>query len=233
MPASVNLRTDYSAEELRRLAKNAKTISQGRRLLSLAAVLDGMSRADAARIGGMDRQTLRDWVHRFNAAGPDGLLDNWSKGRAPRLSTAQKGRTGGDRRSRSRTGKSTASCAGGASIFKRVIKERFGVEYHERHVGTLSADGSASLTSARARAIPARTPRSSRLIKKLRANAEGASGRCPRKAFRWKSGFRTKRASARRTALSAMGETRLAASPASRSALRERLSLRRDLPGAR
>ena len=79
MPASVTLRRDYSAEELRRLAKSAQTISQGRRLLSLAAVMDGMSRADAARIGGMDRQTLRDWVHRFNEAGPDGLLDNWSK----------------------------------------------------------------------------------------------------------------------------------------------------------
>jgi transposase len=90
MPASVSLRTDFSAEELRRLAKCATTVSQGRRLLSLAAVLDGMSRADAARIGGMDRQSLRDWVHRFNAAGPDGLLDNWSKGPAPRLSAVQK-----------------------------------------------------------------------------------------------------------------------------------------------
>ena len=82
MPASVTLRTDYSAEELRRLAKSAKSVSQGRRFLSLAAVRDGMSRADAARIGGMDRQTLRDWVHRFNEAGPDGLLDHWSKGPA-------------------------------------------------------------------------------------------------------------------------------------------------------
>jgi putative transposase len=59
-------------------------------LLSLATVLDGMSRAEAARIGGMERQTLRDWVHRFNAAGPDGLLDNWASGPAPRLSAAQK-----------------------------------------------------------------------------------------------------------------------------------------------
>jgi hypothetical protein len=70
MPASVTLRTDFSAEDLRRRAKSAATVSQGPRLLSLAAVLDGMSRADAARVGGMDRQTLRDWVHRFNEAGP-------------------------------------------------------------------------------------------------------------------------------------------------------------------
>jgi transposase len=65
MPAPVSLRTDFSADELRRLAKRAKDANQSRRLLSLAAVLDGMNRADAARIGGMDRQTLRDWVHRF------------------------------------------------------------------------------------------------------------------------------------------------------------------------
>ena len=63
MPAPVRLRTDYTAGELRRLAATTRHVNQSRRLLSLAAVLDGMSRADAARIGGMDRQTLRDWVH--------------------------------------------------------------------------------------------------------------------------------------------------------------------------
>ena len=70
MPSAVKLRTDFTAGELRRLAKKAKDVNQSRRLLSLAAVLDGMSRTEAAMIGGMDRQTLRDWVHRFNAAGP-------------------------------------------------------------------------------------------------------------------------------------------------------------------
>ena len=55
----------------------------------MAGVLDGMNRAQAARIGGMDRQTLRDWVHRFNAHGPDGLKDSWSKGNPPRLSADQ------------------------------------------------------------------------------------------------------------------------------------------------
>ena len=73
MPAPVRLRTDFSTTELRRLAKKAKDANRSRRLLSLAAVLDGKSRAEAATIGGMDRQTLRDWVHRFNTAGPDGL----------------------------------------------------------------------------------------------------------------------------------------------------------------
>lgn len=89
MGSAVELRTDYSAGELRRLARVSKDVRQGSRLLSIAAVLDGMSRADAARIGGMDRQTLRDWVHRFNAEGLDGLRVKPGKGGLPRLTAAQ------------------------------------------------------------------------------------------------------------------------------------------------
>lgn len=89
MAAAVKLRTDYSASDLRRLAAASKHANQSRRLLSLAAVLDGMDREQAARIGGMDRQTLRDWVHRFDEQGPDGLRDIRSKGHPPRLSRAQ------------------------------------------------------------------------------------------------------------------------------------------------
>ena len=67
MPSAVRLREDYSAEALRTSARRSKNVNQSRRLLSLAAVRDGMDRGAAAKIGGMDRQTLRDWVHRFNA----------------------------------------------------------------------------------------------------------------------------------------------------------------------
>jgi len=70
MSAAVKLRTDYSAFHLRRLAAGSRHANQSRRLLSLAAVLDGMDREQAARMGGMDRQTLRDWVHRFNGIPP-------------------------------------------------------------------------------------------------------------------------------------------------------------------
>ena len=64
--------------------------SQSRRLLSLNAVQDGMDRGSAAQIGGMmDRQTLRDWVHRFNGSGLEGLVDNWTEGPKPRLSAEQ------------------------------------------------------------------------------------------------------------------------------------------------
>ena len=69
MASALDIRSDYSAADLRRLAKRSKDNNQSRRLLSLAAVMDGMNRTDAARIGGMDRQTLRDWVHRFNEIG--------------------------------------------------------------------------------------------------------------------------------------------------------------------
>jgi transposase len=89
MATAVKVRTDFSAAELRRVAAASKHANQSRRLLSIAAVLDGMSRAAAARIGGMDRQTLRDWVHRFNESGPEGLKDSWSKGHPPRLSAEQ------------------------------------------------------------------------------------------------------------------------------------------------
>ena len=89
MPSAARLRDDYSAQALRALARRSKDANQSRRLLSLAAVRDGMDRGSAAKIGGMDRQTLRDWVHRFNASGPDGLIDNWTEGPKPRLSEAQ------------------------------------------------------------------------------------------------------------------------------------------------
>ena len=63
MATAIAIRSDYSAAQLRLLASKTKDANQSRRLLSLAAVLEGMNRTDAARIGGMDRQTLRDWVH--------------------------------------------------------------------------------------------------------------------------------------------------------------------------
>jgi len=66
MSGAIALRDDYTSDELRTLACRVGDVRQSRRLLSLAAVYDGMSRAQAAKIGAMDRQTLRNWVHRFN-----------------------------------------------------------------------------------------------------------------------------------------------------------------------
>jgi putative transposase len=85
MGQAISVRTDYTASEVRRFAKHAKDAAQARRLLAIAAVLDGASREDAAKIGGMDRQTLRDWVIRFNKQGPDGLVNIPSPGAPPKL----------------------------------------------------------------------------------------------------------------------------------------------------
>jgi transposase len=95
-----------------------------------------MSRAEAARIGGMDRQTLRDWVHRFNAQGPDGLKDIRSTGNPPRLSGEQLAalaeivETGPDR-------EKNGVVRWRRIDLKRVVEERFGVVYHERSIGKL------------------------------------------------------------------------------------------------
>jgi transposase len=133
MESPVRLRTDYSSAQLRQLARLSKDSNQSRRLLSLAAVLDGMSRADAAKIGGMDRQTLRDWVHRFNARGLDGLVDIHAGGRQPRLTPDQKAElaqiveTGPD--------PATHGVVRWRRVdIQRVIKERYGVDYHERYI---------------------------------------------------------------------------------------------------
>lgn len=82
-------RTDYTAIALRRLAAQSDDADQTRRLLAIAMVLDGAERADAARLVGMDRQTLRDWVHRYNQQGVDGLLSRKSPGAAGKLTEAQ------------------------------------------------------------------------------------------------------------------------------------------------
>src|SRR5262245_27426258 len=85
MGQAIPVRTDYTAGEVRRLAQRAKDAAQARRLLAIAAVLDGASREEAAKIGGMDRQTLRDWVIRFNEQGADGLINIPSAGVPPKL----------------------------------------------------------------------------------------------------------------------------------------------------
>jgi transposase len=82
-------RQELDAEGLRREAVRCDNTSAARRMLALAQVLDGASREEAARAAGMDRQTLRDWVHRYNAEGLDGLRDRPHPGPSSRLSPEQ------------------------------------------------------------------------------------------------------------------------------------------------
>ena len=150
MAKAIDVRGDYSAAALRRLAAASKNANQSRRLLSLAAVKDGMDRADAARIGGMDRQTLRDWVHRFNAQGPDGLLDRWSKGSPPRLFPAQQAELA--QLVETKPDRAVQGVVRWRRVdLQRVVLERFGVTYHERTIGKLLKALGFSHISARPR----------------------------------------------------------------------------------
>ena len=85
MGQALAVRSDFTAGDVRGFARRAKDAAQTRRLLAIAAVLDGASREDAAKIGGMDRQTLRDWVIRFNEQGPEGLINTPSPGAPAKL----------------------------------------------------------------------------------------------------------------------------------------------------
>ena len=89
MGAALPVRGDIPAAELRRLARFEADGRVACRLLALANALDGMSRERAAKQAGMDRQTLRDWVIRFNAAGVEGLRDRPRSGRPPFLDEGQ------------------------------------------------------------------------------------------------------------------------------------------------
>ena len=90
MSVPIPLRVDFEAVQLRGLARKTKDGPQARRLLALAAIYDGAKRTEAAKIGGVGLQIIRDWVLRFNARGPDGLLDGKSPGRPSRLNDAQR-----------------------------------------------------------------------------------------------------------------------------------------------
>jgi len=90
MGRAVALREDFDGAVLRRLAKGTKDAAQSRRLLALAEIYDGSKRTDAARIGDVGLQVIRDWVLRFNAKGPDGLIDGKAAGKPRKLNDGQR-----------------------------------------------------------------------------------------------------------------------------------------------
>ncbi len=150
MSAAVKLQDEVSADELRAMARASRDTRQCRRLLALAAVAEGRSRSEAAALGGMDRQTLPDWVHRFNAEGAAGLLDRKLGGRPAKLTAGQKAElaalaeAGPDR-------EETGLVRWRRVDLKAVIEDRFGVVYHERSVSRLLHELGFSHMSARPR----------------------------------------------------------------------------------
>ena len=129
-------RLELSPEELRRAARRTADSDQARRLLAIALVLEGASRTEAARVTGMDRQTLRDWVIRFNEEGVEGLSDRPHPGRPAQLTPAQLAALAQlveDGPDIAVHGVVRWRCVD----LRAQIKERFGVEMSERHVGRL------------------------------------------------------------------------------------------------
>ncbi len=136
MPAAIRIRDDYSGDELRRLASTARDGAQARRLMALAGIADGKSRAEAAAIGLMQAQTLRDWVIRFNEKGPDGLINRKPPGRASKFTSAQK------RELEQIVEEGPANHVPGLVRWRRIdlvhlVRERFDVECHETTIGSL------------------------------------------------------------------------------------------------
>jgi transposase len=129
-------RKDYTAAALRVAASRTRDGDAARRMLALAHVLDGGSRGEAARLCGMDRQTLRDWVHRYNAEGLAGLHDRPHPGPPSRLNREQQGQVARWVREGPKLSEH------GVMRWRRVdlareIEKRFGVKLAERSVGAL------------------------------------------------------------------------------------------------
>ena len=160
----IELRDDYSAGDLRALARTSRDAKQARRLMALAGVADGLSRTEAALIGLMDRQTLRDWVHRFNEQGPEGLIDRKSTGPKSKLTAGQLA-----------TLKEIVAAGPDPEIdgvvrwrcadLVKLVKARFGVGYHESSIGKLLRSRGFSHVSARPR-HPRQNPETIEAFKK-------------------------------------------------------------------
>lgn len=136
MPAAIELRDDWDAAGVRAAARGAQDADQVRRLLAIAAVYEGQDRGAAAQLGAMERQTLRDWVHRFNSEGPDGLRDRKPPGVKRRLTAAQEAElvklieAGPEV---DRDGVVRWRCVD----LQQLILARWGVDYHERTIGKI------------------------------------------------------------------------------------------------
>ena len=136
--ATAITRTDISARELRFIAKRTRDCRVVRRILAIALVLEGVDRATSARSSGMDRQTLRDWVHRYNCGGIAELSDRRGKGVKPRLSPTQQARFVAGFEAWVEAGPNPVKdgvvrwrCAD----LQARVEDAFGVKLHERTIG--------------------------------------------------------------------------------------------------
>src|SRR5215212_7331868 len=189
-------RKGLDAGELRREAARRRDARAARRMLALALVLEGSSREEAARHAGMDRQTLRDWVHRYNAEGLAGLRDRPRSGRKPRL-TAEQGAELAAAVERGPDPDRDGVVRWRRVDLRALIKARYDVELHERSVGKVLRRLGFARLSVRPR-HPLSDPAAQAAFKK--ASPSWWRERCPSApaASRSRSGSRMRPASASR-----------------------------------
>ena len=189
-------RLDLTAQELRKAASAEKDGAAARRILALALVLDGVDRETAAQTCGMDRQTLRDWVHRYNAEGLSGLGNRKPPGRGSKLTAQQRAalaelvETGPD------------PARHGVVRWRRIdlrdeLQRQFGIALHERSVGKVLAKLGYRRLSVRPRHPQADEEAQDAFKKTLPRPSRSGSPTMP-SASRSKSGSRTRRALANR-----------------------------------
>jgi transposase len=177
-------RMDLDAGGLRASAARAKDAAAARRMLALALVLEGHSRTEAARAAGMDRQTLRDWVHRYNAAGLEGLTNHVKPGGPPRKLTAEQEMSVAEWVRKGPTLEEHKVVRWRCCDLRDEIARRFGVEMHERTVGKLLARLNFSRVSVRPR-HPEQDMAAQEAHKKIRrAGRRGHSWSCQGQADR-------------------------------------------------
>ena len=142
-------RTELDAAGLRAVAGRSRDAAAARRMLALALVLEGESRADAARAAGMDRQTLRDWVHRYNAEGLDGLENRPERGRPERRLTPEQEAVVGEWVRQGPILAEHKVIRWRLVDLRDEIDRKFGVRFHERSIGKLMARLNFSRVSVR------------------------------------------------------------------------------------
>src|SRR5947208_1599915 len=189
-------RKELGAVGLRREARRCRDTAASRRMLAPALVLEGASREEAARAAGMDRQTLRDWVHRYDAEGLAGLRDRPRSGRRPRLTPGQEAELA------AAVEQGPDPDRDGVVRWRRIdlkalIEARFAVRLHERSVGKVLRRLGFSRVSVRPRQ-PKADEAAQEAFKK--ASPSWWRERCPGTpaASRSRSGFKMKPASASR-----------------------------------
>jgi transposase len=185
---------DLSVAELRVAARRAATTRQGLRILAIALVLEGHDRRQAAQTCGMDRQTLRDWVHRYNEAGIEGLADRRRSGRPASLTKAEQAEVEGW------VEQGADLATDGVVRFRRSdlrdrIAGRFGVYLHERSVGKLLRKLAFRRLSVRP-LHPKTDLEAQETFKKTSPTWRARRLLVTPRASRWKSGSRMKLASA-------------------------------------